>query len=52
MAALTREAGLASILLHEGASQASDKCSHTMRMLGTTTLPIGLRLVLMHILIG
>jgi hypothetical protein len=52
MAALPSEAGFASILLHAGASQSSDKCSHTMRMLGTTTLPIGLRLVLMHTLIG
>ncbi len=29
MAALPREAGFAPFLLHYGASQASDKCSHT-----------------------
>jgi len=51
MAALPREAGLASILLHQGSSQTSDKYSHTIRMLGTTTFLIGLRLVLMHTLI-
>ena len=44
MAALPREAGFASIQLHQGASQASDKCSHTIRMLGTTTFWIGLPL--------
>jgi len=51
MAALPRDAGFAPILLHCGASQASDKCSHTQCMLGTTTFSIGLRLVLMHTLI-
>jgi len=43
MAALPLEAGFAPILVHRGASQTSDKCSHTMRMPGTTMLSIGLQ---------
>jgi hypothetical protein len=39
---LPREAGFASIQLHQGASQASDKCSHTYLL----RFFIGLRLAL------